>query len=636
MRLTVLGSLVCFVCLGVVSALGQSVSLPGAVRTPESGGRRLEVPAAVDQFTFAVFGDRVPGSDGGLEILSRAVESAGHLGVRFVMTTGNMVDGATGRDDWERRVRAYRSVMAGLEVPWYPVRGSLDAAVRGELDRDALYASRFGPSVYAFEVDWALVVVLPSERLRGGDAGRSGTIEWLRGALRESDADQVFVFLHDPLWRESPGDWAALHGLFAEDGRATRVISGGTRYAREDGQRDNIRYTSVSMTGAFASETHEYASSQALTLVHVTRRGHELTVLPYDAASSVDVFGGADADAVRALTQTGWASIEGFLQAGGEAGDGAAFEVVLENPTNERITFAIETIAPEGWVLSRRGILGTLPPGQTLRVPITADAPALAGERPEVRVMVTARYPVASGGEQPVVRRLDVPVRPRGAELVAGATPESNGVLSLAGRGAVRVDLGERPLETTLEAWVRSGEPSGHAALVSRYADGGGVGIVWSRPGGTLPAGVVGTRSGTVLAGLDEPIAWDDWHHVALTCDGAEAVLWVDGVAVGRGRSDELEYRDFPLYVGAEPNGRGDPVSLFSGLIDEVRVSSVVRYRERFEPSRVHSADGETLLLLHFDTGFHGAHPDDSGRGHHGWSVGAVSIVREARDEETR
>jgi hypothetical protein len=340
------------------------------------------------------------------------------------MTTGNMV-----RGDGPGRVGGaggrVPAVMAGLGVPWYPVRGPLDSAMRGVTrSGGAVRAYRFGPSgvYYAFGSGGCAVIALPSELLKASGRPGGAAAAWLRRGLA-SDADQVFVFVHDPLWREAPDAWEAVHRVFADDGRATRLISGGTRYAREDRQRDNVRYTSVSMTGAFASETHEYASSQAITIVHVTRRGHELTVLPYDAASSADAFAGADADAVRALAETGWASVEGFLQAGPEAGDGAAIEIVLENPTDKRIGYGVETVAPTGWVLTRQGMSGTLLPGQTLRLPVAADAPPLMGPRPEVRVLVTARYPVSTGGEQPVVRRLDVPVRPRGAEAAAGRRP---------------------------------------------------------------------------------------------------------------------------------------------------------------------------------------------------------------------
>jgi hypothetical protein len=629
MRWTAWGVLLLFV-------MGLACVARGAepVRTPEEGARRLEAPGSVEQFTFAVFGDRVPGSDGGLEILARAVETANHLGVRFVVTTGNMVQGDTGRDEWSQRVDAYRSVMSGLSVAWYPVRGPLDAAVRNETDaeRDRLYGERFGPSVYSFDAGWAHAVVLFGGALAERTPARGEALAWLERDLAASGADQVFVFVHEALWRTDAGAWDDVHALLSADGRAARVISGGTRYAREDRQRDNVRYTSVSMTGAFASGTHEYASSQAVTLVHVTRTGHELTVLPYDASASAASFSGRDADAVKALAESGWASIEGFLQAGPEAGDGAAFEAVLENPTDRRLAYSVETIAPGGWVLSRERVSGALEPGQTLRLPVTADAPALGDERPRVEVMVTARYPIGSGGEQPVVRRLPVPVRPRGAESAAAATPSSNGALVLDGRGAVRVDMGERPWRLTIEAWVRGEDPGGNAAVVSRFAGGAGAGLVWSRPRGMLPSGVVGTARGVVAVGLDEPIEWGAWHHLALTYDGDDAVLFVDGEAVSRRSGGDLSYADFPLYVGAEPNERGDPVSYFRGMIDEVRVSSVVRYDGSFTPARVHERDGETMLLLHFDTPYHGAHPDDSGRGHHGWSVGEARIVREARD----
>jgi hypothetical protein len=627
---------VLMVMCGVVACLGvpRTASAWAPVETPETGARALESPGAVEGFTFAVFGDRVPGSDGGLEILSRAVSSANHLGVRFVMTTGNMVQGDTRRAEWTDRVDAYRAVMAGLESPWYPVRGPLDAALRGESDgeRDRLYGERFGPSAYGFGLGWAHIVALPERVLGERTPARDGVLRWLEGELASSDADQVFVVLHGALWREDPDAWAGVHDLLADDGRPTRVISGGTRYAREDRQRDNVRYCSVSMTGAFASDTHEYASAQSVTLVHVTRDGHDLTVLPYDAASSGESFAGRDADAVRALAESGWASIEGFLQAGPEPGDGAAFEVVLENPTGSRLSYAVETVAPAGWVLSRERISGTLEAGQTLALPFAAEAPALGLTRPEVEVMVAARYPISSGGEQPVIRRLRVPVRPRGAEGAANATPASNGVLALDGRGAVRVDLGERPWRMTIEAWVKGSAPAGNAAVVSRFAEGAGAGIVWSRPRGVLPAGVVGTARGVVLAGLDEPLEWDAWHHVALTYDGEDAVLFVDGAAVARGAGGDLAFGSAPLYIGAEPNRRGDPVSAFAGMIDEVRVSSSVRYSGAFTPPRVHTRDADTLLLLHFDTPYHGAHPDDSGRGHHGWAVGETRVVREARD----
>jgi hypothetical protein len=57
-----------------------------------------------------------------------------------------------------------------------------------------------------------------------------------------------------------------------------------------------------------------------------------------------------------------------------------------------------------------------------------------------------------------------------------------------------------------------------------------------------------------------------------------------------------------PLFVGADPNGRGEPVSFFTGRIDEVRISKIARYAgSSFAPPARHEPDADTLLLLHLD-----------------------------------
>lgn len=610
------------------------------VRTADEGGRRLDAPGAHESFTFAVFGDRAPGSDAGLEVLERAVRTANLLGVRFVMTTGNMIDGDTHADRWTERVGVYRRRMTDLSMDWYPVPGPLDTAIRSasRAGARATYRDQFGPMYYAFDTGWVHVVVLASELLEMGDPERAEQLRWLGADLRATDAEQVFVFVHEPMWNR-PADraWDAVHEILREDGRPTRVISGGTRYARDDGVRNTVRYGSVAMTGAFASDTHGYASRHSVTLVNVTPLGHRLAVVPHDAAAPGDTYTGVDADAIEALIYTGWASVEGFVQAGAERGDGAAFEAVLENPTDRRFGFDIETVTPDGWVLTRERISGQIEPGQTLRMPVRAESPPLDGTRPEVEVVVTARYPVTGGRTHPVVRRLTVPVRPRGAEDIAGPVPGNNGAIDLRRSGAVRVDIGAAPWRLTAECWVKTERPEGNAVALSRFgvdASGAarGFAIAWSRPGGVMPAAMAGTESGLARAVMREPPEWGVWHHVAMTYDGSTARMYLDGRLVDESEpGGELIHPDLPLYIGAEPNPRGDPVSRFDGMIDEVRVSSVVRYDGPFTPARVFEPDPHTLVLMHFDTPMLGAHPDHSGRGNHGWEVGEIEFVREPR-----
>lgn len=620
----------------VVWLPSAGVLASGPVRTDEADARALAAPESSEGFCFAVLGGRVPGSEAGLKVLGRAVETLNRLGVRFVMTTGNMVAGDTDRARWEKRVEAYRKVMRGLESPWYPTPGPADTAVLGvsRAESEAMYRSAFGPRLYSFDSGWAHVVVLPAERISAGGDSLEGVLGWLSDDLRATRAEQIFVFVHDSLWvGDDAGAWDAVHGVLRADGRLAWVISGALGYARDDGQRDNVRYCSVPVTGAFTRSDHGYASVQSVTLVRVTRGVAEFSVLPFDAVSSISTFPASEAEAVDALLETGWASVEGFVQAGPEPGDGAGFEVALENPTPVRFGFDMEVLSPSGWVFSQRRLSGTIDPGETLRVVVSAEAPALReGHRPAVEVVVTARYPVTGGGEQAVIRHLRVPVRPRGAEAVAGATPGRNGALSLNGRGGVRVDLGEKPWRLTAECWVQSEKIAGSMTLIGRYIDGKGFGLVWSRPGGVLPFGVVGTDRGVARAVLDTPPETGRWHHVAMTYDGHRAVVYLDGVEVGRSEeAGGLLHPDAPLYIGASPDRRGDPVAMFKGLIDEVRVSSVVRYTGTFTPARVFETDENTLLLMHFDRDYYGAEPDDSGRGRHGWVVGGAEIVPAAR-----
>ena len=65
----------------------------------------------------------------------------------------------------------------------------------------------------------------------------------------------------------------------------------------------------------------------------------------------------------------------------------------------------------------------------------------------------------------------------------------------------------------------------------------------------------------------------------------------------------------------------------FHGIIDEVRISNVVRYTESFTPQRRFEADKHTMALYHFDGGLGNVLRDSSGNGHHG-KITAAKWVR--------
>jgi hypothetical protein len=139
--------------------------------------------------------------------------------------------------------------------------------------------------------------------------------------------------------------------------------------------------------------------------------------------------------------------------------------------------------------------------------------------------------------------------------------------------------------------------------------------------GGVVAFGTDVGGSGSGLCGVT-PVVDGAWHHVAVTRDGGTGTisLFVDGVldrTIG-GPGGDLSYNDsrptsYPnsdpfLVIGAEKHDAGPAYPSYAGLVDEVRLSSVVRYAASFvRPGGPFSTDLETIALYHFDEGPVGA-----------------------------
>lgn len=93
----------------------------------------------------------------------------------------------------------------------------------------------------------------------------------------------------------------------------------------------------------------------------------------------------------------------------------------------------------------------------------------------------------------------------------------------------------------------------------------------------------------------------DQWHYIALTCDGKHVTLYLDGKQVGREALTPVEAKpptEGELFVGSELE-RAE-ATRFAGLIDELRISNVVR-EINSPPSEPFEADRATVGLWHFD-----------------------------------
>jgi hypothetical protein len=212
----------------------------------------------------------------------------------------------------------------------------------------------------------------------------------------------------------------------------------------------------------------------------------------------------------------------------------------------------------------------------------------------------------------------------------------------------VAADLGG---DLTVEFWLKT-EPGANPAMscqagsdgwtygnvildrdVFGTGDYGEYGV--SLSGGRIAFGVGrGGRQQTICGLID--VADGRWHHIALTRRFADGVMriYVDGTesAQGIGPAGDISYRDGRptgvsndpfLLIGASKIDEGAGNHGFSGAIDELRLSSSIRYNSPFDrPMTPFVADADTALLFHFDEGPVGpclsSVVDTSGRATHG------------------
>jgi len=208
----------------------------------------------------------------------------------------------------------------------------------------------------------------------------------------------------------------------------------------------------------------------------------------------------------------------------------------------------------------------------------------------------------------------------------------------------------------TIEFWMKA-EPGGNSSAacqagedgwrfgnvimdrgITGSPDHGEYGL--SLSGGRIAFGVASERGRQTVCGLID-VADNRWHHVAATRRASDGQLrvYVDGTesAQGSGPVGDVSYRDgrpttdgsqdpFLVLGGAKQtdgSGTNTPRQAYAGWLDDVRVSSRVRYAAPFDrPQGPLTGDADTVVLFHFDEGPAGpcssAVLDSSGHGTHG------------------
>lgn len=133
--------------------------------------------------------------------------------------------------------------------------------------------------------------------------------------------------------------------------------------------------------------------------------------------------------------------------------------------------------------------------------------------------------------------------------------------------------------------------------------------------GGRLMFGVGQGNGGMGICGATV-VTDGQWHHIAVTRrQTGQLRIWVDGKldAQASGPEGDISYRDnrittYPndpyLVLGAEKHDAGAEYPSYSGFMDELRVSNVIRYTTAFTPTtHPFTTDANTVALYHMDEG---------------------------------
>jgi hypothetical protein len=181
----------------------------------------------------------------------------------------------------------------------------------------------------------------------------------------------------------------------------------------------------------------------------------------------------------------------------------------------------------------------------------------------------------------------------------------------------------------TVEGWVkRTADAGGYESVFSDassnygqltvgvYVDGGNFDC-GSAPADQFAWAYRRTDGGWFIQCSGVSATLHTWHHVAVTREGATARIFIDGVL----RATAPNPPPASPSSGAFGLGNAGDAALefFAGLLDEVRVSNVVRYTSSFTPpSGTFAPDAATVALYHLDEGTGQTLADASGNNRHG------------------
>lgn len=208
------------------------------------------------------------------------------------------------------------------------------------------------------------------------------------------------------------------------------------------------------------------------------------------------------------------------------------------------------------------------------------------------------------------------------------------GVLQLTGGQAASPSRAEyNPTSFTLEAWIRPTSLDGYQNLLGHWgSQAGGTGSYALYLNGDNPSLAIACNGMTVLSvPTFATIAQDQWTHVAATFDASTTTgaIYVNGQPGGSTNfgCSPLATTGVPVQIAYHDPEGGRSVQ---GMMDDARLSSVVRYTAAFTPPASLAPDADTLALFRFE-GSGSVLTDESSLGNAAVATGNVAQISACR-----
>lgn len=241
----------------------------------------LNANASPEQFQFLVVSDRTGGHRG--NVFSRAVQQVNLLQPEFVMSVGDLIEGAgtaeANRTQWEEFDRYAKQ----FKMPFFYCPGNHDAQ---SLIKTDVWTERLGRRYYHFKYKECLFIVMnsqdfeaddpkdPPKQQRGLRVGKRQR-DYLEAALKENPQVQwTFLFIHHPVWAGrdiTETGWLEVEKILA--GRQYTFFCGHVhRYQKY--VRNGMNYYQLATTGGgSALRGIEYGEFDQVGWVTVTKDG---------------------------------------------------------------------------------------------------------------------------------------------------------------------------------------------------------------------------------------------------------------------------------------------------------------------------------------------------------------------------